>query len=919
MSENKSPDPSSDETQADPTRVQPGRPLPREADQAPPNLPGFEIVRELGRGGMGQVFLARQTEPVEREVAVKVILNQIRSADLEWRFQAERQAIAQMQHPAIAQIYEAGTNPDGYPYFAMEYVPGESLLAFCNEHKLGLKERLELFIRICQGVSHAHQKGMVHRDLKPANILVSWVDELATPKIIDFGIATAAGGNQSARDSSSAGTPAYMSPEQFNDPASVDTRSDIHALGVILCELLTDQRPRDQALFRSTDPSQIGSRLTESEPHSPSELLSALGDKASQVAATRRVSSARLARKLVGDLDAIVLRSVAADREQRYASAAELVDEVRNYLAGKPVRAMGEEKGYRFRRFVTRHAWVVTSISLIFLALSIGLGTATTGMNQAQREREQVLARQLELEKLIEFQQLMLGNIEPGPIGSFFVEGLRDQYLQSLGQQLDDETAKASLEAFDVAVGQLRPTDLAQNIVQAFILAPAIEMIERDLVDQPELQARLLGAVYDVHKGAGMFEQSVALARRIVSLKQGLYGPDATETLEARRQLYLALNDSGSFRSARVELDEILARLDPMDADQRSLRLHTWDSLANNLVALGELEDALVIANRNIEMAEREVGRYAEETILAINTLGYVYSRMGEAEAALPYYEESLARAREHFPPTRSVYYSAKLNVAATLGRLGRYQEALELDREVYELLSTHLGRRNLSTLRVANNLAMSLMDTDQDDEALALMNEVVELGRETFGRNHPLTLSLQANRANLYKKMGDLDLALEAYENVALWRERVLAPDHPDTLSAYGRLIDVYLARQDLDQAIAKAELIFERQSASDAELDRVVSSARRIADIQQQAGNVDEEMVWRQFVFDGLRAADRLNEAGTLIEGVRLLELARQMGREPEAEALNRVIVRELDRGGAEYAEVRRLYSQIMSREPQ
>jgi eukaryotic-like serine/threonine-protein kinase len=899
----------------DTTRVQPGRAGTATAADAELKLPGFSVIRELGRGGMGQVFLARQTEPVERDVAIKLILSRIRNPDMEWRFQVERQALAQMHHPAIAQIFEAGTNPDGYPYFAMEYVPGLPLLAFCNEHRLGITERLELFIRICQGVAHAHQKGIVHRDLKPANILVSLVDDVPSPKIIDFGIATAAGANPSGRETSSAGTPVYMSPEQFSDAASVDTRSDIYALGVILCEMLTDQRPYHRDLFRETNPVAIGARLVESRPASPSALLDMSGDRATEIAASRQTSPARLARRLVGDLDAIALKAIEADREQRYANAVELVDELRCYLAGKPVVAMGEARGYRFRRFVGRHVWVVTSISLIIVALSAGLTSAVIGMNQAKRQHELAMTRQQELEKLIDLQQAMLGNMEPRRLGAFFIDGLRRQYQHSVDQHGDEDMARAGLEAFDIAVGQINPTDLAQDMLNEFVLDRAVDDIDREFAQQPLLQARLFQAVHDVYRSAGMIEYSLPLARRILHLQLGVSGPDATETLKARQQLYLALKGNGNYRSARAELDEILARIDPQAADQRLLRHEAWDSRANILVELGEFEEALGIARRNIDQAERELGPDHEKTVRALNTLGYVHARMGQLEDALSLFEESLARARAHFSPTEEVYYSPMLNVSAALGALGQFERALELDRETLVLLSTNLGRRNPSTLRVMNNMAMNLMDLGENEEARDLMNELVELGRETYGRHHPLALALQYNRADLFSNLGDFEVALEEYQEVAVWRERLLSADHSDTLKAQERVARTHLALGDHDEAAAAAELVFERLRPDHAgDHDRRIDAARLVAEIEQQASNQEQEAHWREIIFNALVESGQLAEADTLMEGVRLFELHRQMGQMDQAGELATLIGHQLDRGDAELSEVRDRFSQVL-----
>lgn len=306
-----------------------------------PELERFKLVQKLGQGGMGVVFLAHQTHPVERSVALKLIRSRVQNPTNLARFEVERQALAQMNHPAIAQVYDAGTTVGGQPWFAMEYVDGQRLDTFCREQKLTLDERLELFVRICLGVQHAHQRGIIHRDLKPANILVRRVDGVAMPKIIDFGIATASLEASPSGDSNRdvVGTPQYMSPEQFDlDHVGVDNRSDVYSLGVILYELLTDSLPIDDPKAQSADSEQMRAMLaSQPRPPYPSSRVSAEQAFCEIVARRRRIHPRRLARRLRGDLDAIALKALGSDRDQRYASPQDLADDIVNARQFRPV------------------------------------------------------------------------------------------------------------------------------------------------------------------------------------------------------------------------------------------------------------------------------------------------------------------------------------------------------------------------------------------------------------------------------------------------------------------------------------------------------------------------------------------------------------------------------------------------------
>lgn len=882
-------------------------------------LPGFEVVRQLGSGGMGVVFLARQIEPVDRHVAIKLIQHKLRNPASEVHFLVERQALAQMQHPAIAQIHEAGTNPDGFPYFAMEYVPGEPLLEFCNNNRLDIRARLKLFIRICHGVSHAHQKGIVHRDLKPSNILVSMVDGMPQPKIIDFGIAVAETSAGDRRHQSSAGTPVYMSPELFEPTASIDTRADIYSLGVILCELLCDQRPFPGSLFRSTDTSVILQTLAEQAPAAPSGLLQASGnDDAERIARERDSSRTRLLRALKGDLDAIALKAVDTDRERRYASAIELANDIGNHLERKPVRAMGDGRGYRLNRFVARNSWAVAATSAVILALATGMTFALMGMNKARIQQEIAEARTQELERMVSFQQSMLGDLDPRQLGEGFVERLRRQYAQSFDYATDDETVDAGIEAFETAVGQINPTDLAQDLMDEFMLQRAVTNIQEDFADQPRLQAELYETVREVYYNAGMIESSLPLAERIVELRIKALGPNATATLHARQHYFRQLSHSGDFDAAREQLDEIMARIDEDDPEQLDLRHDTRDSLANLLVNTGENQKALEIALDNLGRAEAELGPYHASTVRALNTIGYVHALSGNMEPALEYFQYSADRARQEFARSEQPYYSARLNVGAALSALGRDEEALETNREVFEILSTEHGRRNASTLRVMNNMALTLMDLERYAEARSLLQEILVLGRETWGVNNPITLGIQQSLGGLYMRTDKPADALELYESTLQWRERLLGPDHPDTLAALHNAAQAHLALDQPESALALARRAFEGQRAElDADDADLLSSVRLIADIHRQSANRGEEIRWRRLLLERLDAgSEAFVEPENVESNVRLLELLISGEETSIVDDLGKTIQAQLDRGGTGFDPARERYRELIGR---
>ena len=370
----------------------------------------YKLLEQIGEGGFGVVFMAEQTQPVRRKVALKVLKPGMDTRQVVARFEAERQALALMEHPNIAHVFDGGATASGRPYFVMELVRGVPITAFCDENHLGVRERLGLFVDVCQAVQHAHQKGIIHRDLKPSNVLVTLHDDKAVVKVIDFGIAKATGQQLTEKTlftnfAQMIGTPLYMSPEQAQmSGLDIDTRTDIYALGVLLYELLTGTTPFDRERLRTAGYDELRRIIREEEPPKPSTRLNTLGQAAATVSTNRRSDPKKLSRVMRGELDWIVMKALEKDRNRRYESASAFAADVGRYLADEPVQACPPSAGYRFRKFARRNKTVLATGMALAVAVLATVGSligavtvladSKTRIEEEQKETKNALDRE---------------------------------------------------------------------------------------------------------------------------------------------------------------------------------------------------------------------------------------------------------------------------------------------------------------------------------------------------------------------------------------------------------------------------------------------------------------------------------------------------------------------------------------------
>jgi len=771
----------------------------------------YRIRRLLGEGGMGQVYLADQIEPIRREVALKLLASsRLSGTQVAW-FEIERQVLAQMRHPGIAQVFDAGTTEDGSPYFAMEYIEGEPITDFCRIHGLDLRQRIELFIRVCQGVQHAHQKGIVHRDLKPGNILVATVDGAALPKIIDFGVATAthralASGRAETRDR--AGTPEYMSPEQSGVvEQDVDTRSDVYSLGVVLYELLTGHRPE----IRSNTGDAPQSPATTLVP--PSDRLGSLEPGAvEELAREQGLSATRLIGALRSELDHVVLKAVRFDRAERYASAAELGDDLRRFLEHRPLLAVPPSRRYELSRFLLRNRLAIAAASGIGLALVAGLALSLWFLMDAREQRRLAEARSAELGQVVAFQQRMLSDVDVEAMGSTLRQDLSRRHASALqGEGVGEEEAIEQDQAFERALGRAGTADAARGLLNSRVLAPALQGIEKDFADQPLLAAALRSSVAEVYFTLGLFADSVAHHAQALSEREGALGADHPLSIQSALHLGGALLRADRLEEASQVLQQVHERAERvLDADD-DLRFAIRQQLAQSVSDAGRLEDARSMQEDLLQEATAQFGLDHARSLTILNNLAITQIKMGDYARARESFEQLVPRREAMLGPLHQDTLSSMSNLAALRGSTGDLEGAQELQQRLVDLLTERLGHEHPTTLSQANNLATTIYRMGRADEALQRMTEVAEARRRVQGENHAETLRSMHNLASVFNRVGQSQRSLEMMQEVLARRREKLGPDHPDTISTWANIPSVLRTLDRTGEALAMATEVLE------------------------------------------------------------------------------------------------------------
>jgi non-specific serine/threonine protein kinase/serine/threonine-protein kinase len=634
---------------------------------------------------MGQVWLAEQTEPVRRQVALKLIRGGMFDEDALRRFKMERQSLAIMDHPSIAKVFDAGATPDGQPYFVMEYVPGVPITDYCDEKRLNLRQRLEIFLKVCEGVQHAHQKAVIHRDLKPANILVQEIDGQAVPRIIDFGLAKSTGvqvigDSLHTQAGNFMGTPGYMSPEQC-DPAvqDIDTRTDVYSLGVLLYVLLSGCQPFEADVGKGLD--YILQQVREQEPQRPSAKSTTERGTSTARAQARGTHPEQLASQLGGDLDWITLKALEKDRSRRYGTPADLAADLSRHLKNEPVLARPASLSYRVQKYVLRHRVGVGAIaSLILMLIAFGvMQTVQLRRTTAERDRANRIARFMTgmfkvsnpLEKVggaITAREVLdkaSADIDTGltrdPLMQAQMMQVMGEAYLNLGlypraQQLFEKSIQAANSA---GIGKkpeaLRTMEtLAWTLFQQNRLADA-EMMQRKVV---ELRTRVLGredpdtlaAMGDLANmldEKGDYAGAEKMQREVLEKMKRIRGPEDSYTLASMDELATILSHENRLSEAEGLEGQTLEIERRVFGTQDLMTIHSMMNEATLLGQLGRDDEAEKLLRQTLEIERRVLGPDQPEIAVTIYSLGTLAAKRGQTEEAM----ELVAQAVDRLPP----------------------------------------------------------------------------------------------------------------------------------------------------------------------------------------------------------------------------------------------------------------------------
>jgi serine/threonine protein kinase len=838
------------------------------AERAGSRIGPYRLMEKIGEGGFGLVFVAEQTEPVKRKVALKIIKPGMDSAQVIARFEAERQALALMDHPNIARVLDAGTTESGRPYFVMELVRGIPITDYCDQNQLTPRERLELFVSVCNAIQHAHHKGIIHRDVKPSNVLVTSHDGKPMAKVIDFGVAKAIHQHLTEKTiytnfAQMIGTPLYMSPEQAEmSGLDIDTRSDIYSLGVLLYELLTGSTPLEKQRLAQAAYDEIRRVIREEEPPRPSQRLST-SDTLPSLAANRKTEPARLSRMLRGEIDWIVMKALEKDRTRRYETANGFAMDVQRYLGGEPVLAVPPSAGYRLRKFARKHrAALTTGAAFLFILMcAVAFSTyqamrALISERRAQEAMVEAVAAQQAQAELAEAERRAKQQAEAAAAAEKQAKEAAEAHVAETKAVLDF----LQNDVLSTARPQGQEGGHGRDVTVRRAIEAAMPALEKSFKDQPLIEARLrmtIGSSFAYLGESKLAAEQYEAARARYTRH---HGPDHPDTLASTA------------------------------------------GLAESYQAAGRTQEALKLREETLQLRKAKLGSDHPDTLRSMYDLAMSYFFAGRSQEALKLSEETLLLRKAKLGPDHPDTLRSMHSLAISYATSGRTQEALKLREETLPLMKAKLGPDHPDTLTSMLGLANSYAGAGRSQEAFKHFVEFLPLMKAKLGPDHPNTLLSMHFLAMAYARAGRTQEALKLSEETLQLRKAKLGPDHPDTLWSTNELAwllatatDVKL--RDPQRAVDLAAIAAEK-SPKDANYRGTLGTARyRTGDWKGATADLEKAL--------SLRKADDAMNAN---EGFFLAMAHWQLGEKDRARAWFDKSVAWMETGRKDDAELKR-----------
>jgi serine/threonine protein kinase len=867
----------------------------------------YKILESLGEGGMGTVWVAEQTQPVRRKVAVKLIKGGMDSRAVLSRFEAERQALALMDHPNIAKVLDGGTTgaepgslSPGRPFFVMEYVKGVPLTEYCDAARLSIAQRLDLFVPICQAIQHAHQKGIIHRDLKPSNILVCLYDGKPVPKVIDFGLAKAMHQPLTERTLYTAhgvmmGTPLYMSPEQaeFNN-LDVDTRADIYALGVILYELLTGTTPLEQQRIQKAAVHEMLRLIKEEEPPLPSARLSSSATLPT-LAVQRQLEPAKLTRLVRGELDWIVMKCLEKDRSRRYETANSLARDIQCYLADEVVEARPPSTAYRLRKVLRRHKGSVLAACLVGLALLAGIIGTTLGLFEAKRQEGVALNAQREEAERAEAEAKERRRAEIAEADALEQKKEADANAAEAKKQehearKQEQEAKNKLELATAVTEFLRNDLLSQagteaqadrkydvnpNLTIREALDRAAGAVSEKFKNRPELEAAIRETIGNAYRDLGQTEKAIVQLQQSADIRKAKLGPDHSDTLITLNNLALALEDVGKTTEAIELLEKVrdgqVKKLPPDDP----YILTTLNNLGLAYLDVGKTTEAIALFEKVRDAQAKILVPDHPNVTSTLNNLGMAYRIAGRTSEAIALFETVRDDLVKRRGPTHPNTLATLENLAVAYLAAGRTTEALAMLEKVFDDQMKIFGPDHPAILLSMDNLASAYQEVGRTTEAIALFEKLRDAEVKKFGADHPFTMTTLNNLAMTYGQAKQFEKAIPLLEKMLEVQRKKHGELHPDTLRTMANLGVIYRDADRVEEAIPLLEQAY-REGRKNPALGWV---GGKLLTVYIRAGKTAEGSALAKENLEAARkalAADSPQLAGALAQtGMALLQL--------------------------------------------